>query len=48
MAKRMKQMTPERLDAFGEAWGRGDRGCDVFEFVGDKIRRKDAFRKTFS
>jgi ketosteroid isomerase-like protein len=23
------------------------RGCDIFEFVGDKIRRKDAFRKTF-
>ncbi|MGI9263099.1 MAG: nuclear transport factor 2 family protein [Woeseiaceae bacterium] len=21
------------------------RGCDIFEFVGDKIRRKDAFRK---
>lgn len=23
------------------------RGCDIFEFVGDKIRRKDAFRKSF-
>ncbi len=23
------------------------RGCDIFEFSGDKIRRKDAFRKTF-
>jgi ketosteroid isomerase-like protein len=23
------------------------RGCDIFEFAGDKIRRKDAFRKTF-
>ncbi len=21
------------------------RGCDLFEFVGDKIKRKDAFRK---
>jgi hypothetical protein len=24
------------------------RGCDLFEFVGDKIRRKDAYRKTYS
>jgi ketosteroid isomerase-like protein len=23
------------------------RGCDIFEFVGDKIRKKDAFRKVF-
>jgi ketosteroid isomerase-like protein len=23
------------------------RGCDIFEFAGDKIRRKDAFRKSF-
>lgn len=23
------------------------RGCDIFEFVGDRIRRKDAFRKVF-
>jgi ketosteroid isomerase-like protein len=23
------------------------RGCDIFEFEGDRIRRKDAFRKTF-
>lgn len=24
------------------------RGCDLFEFSGDKIRRKDAFRKVFA
>jgi len=24
------------------------RGCDVFEFACDRIRRKDAFRKTFT
>ncbi len=24
------------------------RGCDIFEFDGDLIRRKDAFRKTYS
>jgi ketosteroid isomerase-like protein len=24
------------------------RGCDLFEFVGDKISRKDAFRKTYA
>ena len=24
------------------------RGCDIFEFVGDKIRKKDAFRKVFA
>jgi ketosteroid isomerase-like protein len=24
------------------------RGCDWFEFVGDKIRKKDAFRKAFA
>ncbi|HYM59459.1 MAG TPA: nuclear transport factor 2 family protein [Thermoanaerobaculia bacterium] len=24
------------------------RGCDLFEFSGDLIRRKDAFRKTFA
>jgi ketosteroid isomerase-like protein len=24
------------------------KGCDLFEFVGDKIRRKDAYRKTYS
>jgi len=23
------------------------RGCDVFEFEGDRVRRKDAFRKVF-
>jgi hypothetical protein len=23
------------------------RGCDLFEFEGDKIKRKDAFRKAF-
>jgi ketosteroid isomerase-like protein len=23
------------------------RGCDLFEFAGDKIRRKDAYRKTY-
>lgn len=23
------------------------RGCDIFEFVGDRIRKKDAFRKVF-
>ena len=23
------------------------RGCDIFEFDGDRIRRKDAFRKTY-
>lgn len=23
------------------------RGCDIFEFVGDRIRRKNAFRKVF-
>ena len=23
------------------------RGCDIFEFDGDKIRKKDAFRKVF-
>lgn len=23
------------------------RGCDIFEFSGDKIRRKNAFRKVF-
>jgi ketosteroid isomerase-like protein len=23
------------------------RGCDVFEFDGDRVRRKDAFRKVF-
>lgn len=23
------------------------RGCDIFEFAGDKIRKKDAFRKVF-
>jgi ketosteroid isomerase-like protein len=23
------------------------RGCDLFEFEGDKIRRKDAYRKTY-
>lgn len=25
--------------------GRLIRGCDIFEFAGDKIRKKDAFRK---
>jgi len=24
------------------------RGCDVFEFEGDLIRRKDAFRKVYA
>ena len=24
------------------------RGCDIFEFAGDKIARKDAFRKVFA
>jgi len=24
------------------------RGCDIFEFVGDKIRRKDAYRKSYT
>jgi ketosteroid isomerase-like protein len=24
------------------------KGCDLFEFVGDKISRKDAYRKTYS
>ena len=24
------------------------RGCDIFEFVGEKIFRKDAFRKVFA
>jgi hypothetical protein len=23
------------------------RGCDIFEFVGDRIRKKDAYRKVF-
>lgn len=23
------------------------RGCDIFEFAGDRIRKKDAFRKVF-
>ena len=27
--------------------GRLIRGCDIFEFAGDKIRKKDAFRKVF-
>ena len=27
--------------------GRLIRGCDIFEFTGDKIRKKDAFRKVF-
>jgi ketosteroid isomerase-like protein len=28
--------------------GRLIRGCDIFEFAGDKIRKKDAFRKVFA
>jgi ketosteroid isomerase-like protein len=24
------------------------KGCDLFEFVGDKISRKDAYRKTYA
>ena len=39
----------QRMDIHGDQTGRsaGDRarGCDLFEFVGEQIRRKDAFRK---
>jgi len=34
-------------DAGPDGSGRLIRGCDIFEFAGDKIRKKDAFRKVF-